>query len=107
MSKPPKFYTDFLAAYPDVGSAYQQLSRACKEAGPLDAKTAELVKLGISIGAGMSGATRSHTRKALAAGASRDDILHAVLMATTTIGFPTMMRGMAWVLDVLEAEDDE
>lgn len=107
MGKIPEFYTRFLERYPDVGSAYQDLSRACKEAGPLDERTAELVKLGISIGAGMSGATRSHTRKALAAGATHDEIVHAVLMATTTVGFPNMMRGLAWVQDVLEGEASE
>lgn len=102
MGKAPEFFRAFLERYPDVGSAYQQLSRACKEAGPLDERTAELVKLGISIGAGMAGATHSHTRKALEAGATRDEIVHAVLMATTTIGFPNMMRGLAWVQDVFE-----
>jgi 4-carboxymuconolactone decarboxylase len=107
MSNPPRFYTRFLEQYPEVGAAYQDLGAACKSAGPLEERTAELVKLGISIGAGMSGATRSHARKALAAGATRDELLHAVLMATTTIGFPAMMRGMAWVLDVVDAEDNE
>ena len=85
MGKVPGFYTRFLETYPEVGAAYTSLSSACKEAGPLDERTAELVKLGISIGAGMSGAT--------------------VLMATTTIGFPSMMRGLAWVQDVLEGEN--
>lgn len=105
MGKVPGFYREFLERYPEVGDAYQELSRACKQAGPLDGRTAELVKLGISIGAGMSGATRSHTRKALAAGASRDEIDHAVLMATTTVGFPNMMRGRAWVQQVFEEEE--
>lgn len=107
MAKIPGFYTRFLEQHPEVGAAYTALGAACKSAGPLDEKTAELVKLGISIGAGMSGATHSHTRKALGAGASRDEIVHAVLMATTTVGFPNMMRGLAWVQDVFaEAEDD-
>jgi alkylhydroperoxidase/carboxymuconolactone decarboxylase family protein YurZ len=100
----PGFYTRFLEQYPDVGVAYNDLAKACKAAGPLDAKTVELVKLGISIGAGMSGATHSHTRKALEAGATHDEIVHAVLMATTTVGFPNMMRGLAWVQDVLADE---
>lgn len=100
MGKIPGFYTEFLERYPEVGAAYTQLGEACKSAGPLDERTAELVKLGISIGAGMSGATRSHTRKALDAGATRDEVVHAVLMATTTVGFPNMMRGLAWVQSV-------
>lgn len=106
MAKVPGFYRSFLDRFPDVGDAYQDLSRACKEAGPLDERTAELVKLGISIGAGMAGATHSHTRKALEAGASRDEIVHAVLMATTTVGFPNMMRGLSWVQDVFEEEEE-
>jgi len=107
MSKIPGFYSRFIEQYPDVGDAYNALSKACKNAGPLDARTAELVKLGISIGAGMSGATHSHARKALAAGASHDEIVHAVLMATTTLGFPNMMRGLAWVKEVFAEADDE
>jgi alkylhydroperoxidase/carboxymuconolactone decarboxylase family protein YurZ len=107
MGRVPEFYTRFLERFPEVGGAYTELSRACKEAGPLDARTAELVKLGISIGAGMQGATRSHTRKAIGAGATRDEIIHAVLMATTTVGFPNMMRGMAWVEDVFAEGDDD
>lgn len=104
MGKLPGFYKTFIERYPDVGAAYTALGSACKQAGPLDDKTAELVKLGISIGAGLSGATRAHTRKARDAGATDEEVVHAVLMATTTIGFPAMMRGMAWVRDVIEAD---
>ncbi len=104
MGKVPGFYKRFIEQYPDVGRSYTALGAACMSAGPLDAKTAELVKLGISIGAGLSGATHSHTRKALAAGATDDEIVHAVLMATTTLGFPSMMRGLAWVRDVLDGD---
>lgn len=97
----PDFYRRFLDRFPDVGEAYEDLGKACKEAGPLDDKTAELVKLGISVGAGLEGATHSHTRRAREAGASPDEIRHAVLMATTTVGFPSMMAGLAWAEDVL------
>lgn len=107
MGKVPGFYREFLERFPDVGAAYTKLGAACKAAGPLDERTAELVKIGISIGAGMSGATHSHARKALEAGATRDEIVHAVLMATTTIGFPNMMRGLSWVQDVFAESDDD
>ena len=107
MTKAPGFYLEFLDRHPDVGDAYQRLAKACKEAGPLDTRTAELVKIGSSIGAGMSGATRSHVRKALEAGAGRDEIEHAVLMATTTLGFPAMMRGRAWMESVFEEQEDD
>lgn len=103
MGKLPSHYEKFLDAFPRVGDAYKSLGVACLEAGPLDRKTATLVKLGLAIGAGLEGATHAHVRKALRAGASPDEISHAVLLATTTLGFPCMMRGLAWVQDVLES----
>ena len=102
MGKLPDFYERFLGNFPEVGRSYNELSAACKGAGPLDERTAELIKIGVSIGGRLRGATRSHTRRALKAGASQDEIRHAVLMATTTIGFPGMMSGLAWVEEVFQ-----
>lgn len=102
MGKLPSHYEKFLDAFPLVADAYQSLGAACLEAGPLDSKTTALVKLGLAIGAGLEGASHAHVRKALEAGASPDEIRHAVLLATTTLGFPCMMRGLAWAQDVLE-----
>ena len=36
---------------------------------------------------------------------SEEQIRHAVLLAVTTIGFPSMMRARAWVEDVLSKND--
>ena len=102
MTEIPSFYQRFMERFGDVGDAYETLGKACKEAGPLDDKTAELVKLGIAIGSGTEGATHSHTRRALSAGATAAEIRHAVVLATTTLGFPAMMAGMSWVEDVLQ-----
>ena len=102
MNKLPEFYERFLENFPEVGRTYNELSDACKTSGPLDERTAELIKIGVSIGGRLRGATRSHTRRALKAGASHEEIRHAVLMATTTIGFPGMMAGLAWVEEVFE-----
>ena len=46
----------------------------------------------------------SHTRKALEAGATREEFYHAVLLGLTTIGFPKMMAAMGWINEVLEKE---
>ncbi len=72
MSKLPSHYEKFLDAFPRVGDAYQTLGVACLDAGPLDRKTATLVKLALAIGAGLEGASHAHVRKALKAGASGD-----------------------------------
>lgn len=101
MSKLPKRFTDFVDRYPSVGSAYHDLGRAVADAGPLDGKTRQLVKVGIAISAGLEGGTHSHVRKALDAGATSDEIRHAALQCLTTIGFPAMMKGLSWIEDVL------
>ena len=104
-STPPAHYTDFKAAFPSVVEAYEQLGKACHWNGPLNPKTRELIKIGIAIGAGLESATRAHARLAREAGASTEEIQHAALLATTTIGFPAMMRAMSWIDDVLRPKD--
>jgi alkylhydroperoxidase/carboxymuconolactone decarboxylase family protein YurZ len=104
-SKPPKRFLDFLDQYKEVGDAYKSLGKATLNAGPLDAKTAALVKLGIAVGMRHEGAVHAHTRKAQNAGASPQEIRHAVLLSTTTLGFPNMMAGLSWADDVLKKED--
>ncbi len=98
----PRLYQRLQRDHPEVTQAYESLGQACHHAGPLDTKVRELIKLGISIGAGLEGATHAHVRLALEAGATKDEIRHAVLLATTTIGFPSMSRAMAWAHDVIE-----
>jgi alkylhydroperoxidase/carboxymuconolactone decarboxylase family protein YurZ len=102
MSKLPEHYVRFMQRYAGVGDAYRALGDAVAGAGPLDAKTRALIKLGMSIGAQLEGASHSQTRKALEAGATPEEIRHAVLQATSTLGFPLMMAGLAWVDDVIE-----
>jgi len=100
----PEHFLNFTHSHPNVAKAYATLGNACAE-GPLDAKTCSLIKLGMAIAAGLEGATHSQTRKALDAGATPDEIHHAVLQGTTTLGFPRMMAGLAWVDDVLKSSD--
>lgn len=106
MSRLPKRYTQFFEDHPEVGEAYERYGAAIAGAGPLDERTRNLVKLAISIGARMEGASKSHTHKALQAGASPDEVRHVALMAAPTIGFPNMMAGLGWVEDVIAQEED-
>ncbi len=100
----PKRYLDFQKQYPDVFKAYDALGNATQAAGPLDPKTRALVKLSMAIGSAMEGGVHSHTRRALEAGCSAEEIRHAVLLGTTTLGFPTMMKAMSWVDDVIKKQ---
>lgn len=89
-------------AFPDYMKAYESFGEASRAAGPLSPRDVALVKLAISLGAGLEGAAHSHTRKALEAGCTPDELRHVALVSAPTIGFPTMMRAKSWVEDVLE-----
>ena len=106
MSKIPKRFQKFVEANPDIGAAYNALGKAVSGAGPLDLRTQQLVKIGIAIGAGLEGAVHSNVRKAIEAGATPEEVRHAAMQATTTVGFPKMMAGLSWVDDVLEADSE-
>lgn len=103
MNELPKPYLEFLKRYPDVGAAYEQLADACHEGGPLSLRERALVKLGLSLGGRLEGAVHAQARKGLQTGLKPEDLRHAVLLALTTLGFPTMMAGMTWVEDVIQA----
>lgn len=47
----PKTYENFTSKFPEVSKAYNQLGISTREAGPLDQKVQDLIKLGIAIGA--------------------------------------------------------
>jgi len=98
----PSIYKEFQQQFPEIAKAYDELALKCHDWGPLDEKTRRLIKLGISIGLNSEGGVRSHARRALAAGITADEIRHAVLLAFTTTGFPTMIAAMKWVDEVIQ-----
>jgi len=97
MKKLPKAFETFRKRYRRVHKAYEALGGAAHEAGPLDQKTRELVKLGMAIGGRLEGAVRSHAQRAREAGATPQEIEHVVLLAVTTSGFPTAVAAFTWV----------
>ena len=98
----PGRFVEFQKQHPELARAVEALGAAASQAGPLDKKTIELVRLAIAVGAREEGAVHSHTRRALEAGASAAEIRHAVLLSITSIGFPNTMAAMSWVEDVLD-----
>lgn len=105
MSKLPKFYLRFKKDHPRVWKAYEKLGAAAAEEGPLDAKTRELIKLGMAAATKSESAVHSHTHRALDAGATADEIEHAVMLSITTLGFPAMMTTLAWVQTAISGHE--
>ncbi len=95
----PKPVQDFRKLYPDVWKAFNELGGRCHEAGPLDEKTRRLVKVALSIGAGMEGATHSAVRNARKAGVTAEEINHIAVLAVSTLGLPAALRAFTWMAD--------
>ncbi len=101
----PDVYLGFREDYPAVAQALDGLGEAVDGAGPLDERSARLVKLGLAVGALAEGAVKSNARKALAAGASAGEVRQVGILAITTCGFPSAIAGIGWIDQVLQAAD--
>ena len=80
------------------------MANLAHQSGPLDDKARQLVKLSLSIGAGNEGAVHSHTRRALQAGATHEEIFHVLALAVTSIGFPSTVKAYTWITDELKGK---
>jgi AhpD family alkylhydroperoxidase len=101
---PVKPYQAMKRRYPEVMEAVELLGKVTTQAGPLDDKTKHLVQLGAAAALRSEGAVHSHTRRALEAGASAEDVHHALLLLTSTIGFPPVVAALTWADDVIERQ---
>jgi len=102
--KLPDIIEGIQAEHPEVWETYTALNGATTEAGPLDAKTARLVKLALAIGAREQGAVHSHTRRGLRQGLSREEMLHVAYLGVTTLGWPHATAGRSWILDIVDRD---
>jgi AhpD family alkylhydroperoxidase len=84
-------------------TALEALGAATSAVGPLDERTSQLVQLGAAASMRSEGAVHSHTRRALQAGATPDEVQHALLLLTATIGFPNVVAALSLADDILGA----
>lgn len=90
----------FTRRYPKIGEAWDLLGEA-GNTGPLDPKTARLVKLGIHIATRSEGGTHAAVRKALMAGARPEEIYQVVALAAGAMGLPSAVAAFTWVEEEL------
>ncbi|MGO1401633.1 MAG: carboxymuconolactone decarboxylase family protein [Flaviflexus sp.] len=98
----PNIYVAFRNRFPDVAQNQDELAASIDSAGPLDDKTARLIKLGIALGSQADGAVRSNVRKALQAGATQEEVEQAILLGITTRGFPATVAAWQWMNEVIQ-----
>lgn len=98
----PDWYTLIRKKHGKFVQALENLGEAVRQEGPLDEKTGQLIQLAAAAAVHAEGSVHSHVRRALKAGASPEEIYHAVILLTSTIGFPRTSAALSWVYDILE-----
>ena len=81
-------------AAPEVMKGFGSLHHASLKAGSLEAKTKELIALGIAISARCQGCIAYHVHDALKAGASKEEVVEAISVAIMMGGGPSVVYGI-------------
>lgn len=86
-------FTQFKAEFPGVHEKEAALGQEIHETGgPLDLKTRCLLKVAVAGATRHGRALETHLAKAREAGASEEELRHALLLLIPTCGFPTFME---------------
>jgi alkylhydroperoxidase/carboxymuconolactone decarboxylase family protein YurZ len=104
MSETPKHYQRMRQRYPEVLDAVGHLGRTVRESGPLGEKEIQLVQLAAAAAVKSEGGVHSHARRALEAGATSEEVRHALLVLISTLGYPNVAAAISWAEDVTEGE---
>lgn len=76
---------------PEVMKGFSAMAKAACADGALDAKTKELVALGIAVAARCDGCITFHTRTARDLGTTREELMEVIGMAIYMGGGPSLM----------------
>jgi alkylhydroperoxidase/carboxymuconolactone decarboxylase family protein YurZ len=82
--KPPSPQT-IKQHFPGVLAGHQALQAAAAQAGPLDERMRELILLGAFTVGRQEGGFRAHCRRALAAGATPEEVRQAVVITMSNV----------------------
>jgi 4-carboxymuconolactone decarboxylase len=102
--KPHDHYLKLKERYGELIASVEALGTAARGAGPLDDKTVHLIQLAAAVAIKSQGSTHSHAVRALEAGATPEEVRHAVIVLISTIGFPTVSAALSWVDDIIERQ---
>ena len=84
---------------PEQIGAFHQFMEAVEKPGAMDAKSKELVNVGLAVAAQCEWCIALHVKGALDAGANRDEIIDAAMQAVLMHGGPALM----YMTPVIEA----
>lgn len=99
---PSKHHNKISELFPEALSAVENLGATIRKSGPINRKNAELIQLAAAASVQSEGSVHSHTRRAMEAGASKEEIYHALLLLISTVGFPKVAAALSWAQDIVE-----
>ncbi|MBU1222688.1 MAG: carboxymuconolactone decarboxylase family protein [Gammaproteobacteria bacterium] len=102
----PEHYLFEKKAHQAFIDAVEDLGKALRKQGPLDEKTANLIQLAAAIAIHSEGAVHSHIRRAIENGASAEEVYHAIVLLTSTVGFPTVSAALSWAGDIVRKQQE-
>jgi len=76
----------FMKEAPDVANAFNGLIRSIADSGGLDQKTKQLIYIAMKASMGDSAAVNAHIPMAKLAGATKEEVVDAILMTLTVSG---------------------
>lgn len=97
----PDQYVSIKKRFKAFFNASSNLGKAAQAAGPIDEKTSQLIQLAAAAAIRSEGSVHSHTRRAIELGVKPDEIYHAIILLTSTIGFPTVSAALSWADDII------
>lgn len=95
-------YRWMLQKFHTIMEKHQELGKAVRETGPINEKNSQLIQLGAAAAIRAEGSVHSHIKRAMEAGASEEEIYHAIILLTSTIGFPAVAAALSWAKDIIE-----
>ena len=104
MAEVPDHYLDMKKRFGKLLKAVDNLGKVTRDSGPIDEKTSQLIQIAAAAAIRSVGAVHSHTRRALKAGVPPEEIYHAIILLTSTIGFPTVSAALSWAEDVIKKQ---
>jgi alkylhydroperoxidase/carboxymuconolactone decarboxylase family protein YurZ len=107
MENTPKFYKSIRKRFEEYGNVLEELGKISNDNGPIDDKTSQLLKLVAAASIRSEGSVHSHTRRAIEAGATEDELYHSLIIATSTLGFPTIAAAISWVDDIVYGKNGD
>ncbi|PYI57319.1 carboxymuconolactone decarboxylase family protein [Paenibacillus flagellatus] len=106
MERKVRLYKDEIGHWsetmPNVANAYHAFTGECFEEGALDARTKQLIALGIGMFANNEVCTYYHVREALHKGASPEQVMETVAVAAAIGGGHVLSQGVTRVQKALD-----